>query len=443
MIILTLNCGSSSVKYQVYDWQEKLVIAKGLVERVGTAESVIEHQSRGKEEVTRTQSCPSHKEAIQLMISLLLDRQVGALSDITVIQAVGHRVVHGADRFAKSIIITPDILDMFREVSDLSPLHNPANIMGIEAAQAVLPDVPHCAIMDTAWHQTMPDFAYTYPLPYEWYTDYRVRKYGFHGTSLLYVAKRAAVLLKKKPRETNCISLHIGNGVSANAVKNGISVDTSMGLTPLEGLVMGTRCGDIDPAIPFYIMNKTGLAPKDVETILNKKSGILGVTQKYIDRRDVVSAARTGDPQARLAIDIESYRIKKYIGAYTAALGSVDALVFTAGVGEMNPPIRQKSLEGLESLGIVVDPQKNALSRTRNAETEISAPNSKVRIFVIPTDEEMVMTEDTHALLTGTYDVHTNFTYSFQSPDYRNKLRDEAFIQDCEKSPGLKNIVAG
>jgi len=442
MMILTLNCGSSSVKYQVYDWKERYVTARGMIERVGTPSSVIKHQTSGKPEKEFEKHCPTHKEAISAMIDCLLDPEFGVMKDLGVIGAVGHRVVHGADRFSKSTLIDKEVLDIFKQVSDLSPLHNPANIMGIEAAQALFPNVPHCAVLDTAWHQTMPASSYIYAVPYGWYRDFRVRKYGFHGTSLLYVAKRAAVLLGKKPETTNIISLHIGNGVSANAVKDGVSFDTSMGLTPLEGLVMGTRSGDIDPAIPFFIMNKTGQPGKEVESILNKKSGILGITEKHIDRRDVITGAEKGEEQSKLAIEIESYRLKKYIGAYYAALGHVDAIVFTAGVGEMNPLIRGKCLYGLESMGIVLDREKNALSRTRNAETVISTTSSRVKIFVIPTDEEMVMTEDTYALLKGKYDVHTKFTYSFAEPEYRNKMRDEGLAEDLKKNPKLKDLIA-
>lgn len=441
MIILTLNCGSSSVKYQLFDWERRSVLARGIVERVTTNQSSIKHETSGQPEIRQEHPCPTHREAIALVTRFLLDPEHGAIKDISVIKAVGHRVVHGADRFSKSTIIDDAVLDTFRSVCDLSPLHNPANITGIEAARAVLPDVPHCAVMDTAWHQTMPAHAYTYALPYEWYRSYRVRKYGFHGTSFLYVAKRASVLLGRQPEETNLIIMHIGNGVSANAVAGGVSVDTSMGLTPLEGLVMGTRCGDIDPAIPFFIMQKTNMTPAEMESILNKKSGVLGITERFTDRRDIISAAGSGDKLARLAMEIESYRLKKYIGAYAAALGRVDAVVFTAGVGEMNQPIRGLCLAGLEHLGIIVDPAKNELSRTRNAETEISRPNSPIRIFVIPTDEEMVMTEDTVALLEGRYDVHTHFTYSFQKRDYRNIIRENALRDELAANPALQSII--
>ncbi|MFP4329638.1 MAG: acetate kinase [Alkalispirochaetaceae bacterium] len=441
MIILTLNCGSSSVKYQVYDWESRESLANGVVERVTQPGSRISHKARGVDEIEIEHDCPDHREAITLIMSTLTDPDHGAISDMREIKAVGHRVVHGGEKFKSSVLVDDAVLQEFREIQDLAPLHNPANIMGIEAARKVLPDVPHCAVMDTAWHQTMPAYAYTYALPYEWYEKYGVRRYGFHGTSFLYTAKRAAVLLGKDPFETNLIIAHIGNGASICAVKNGVSVDTSMGLTPLEGLVMGTRSGDIDPAIPFYIMNRTGTTPEELERTLNKKSGVLGISTQYVDRRDIEIAAGKGDEKAQLAIEVESYRIRKYIGAYAAALGRVDAVVFTAGVGERGPLIRQKALEGLEFMGIKLDGERNGRSRTKNAETVISADDSATRIFVIPTDEELVMTEDTYALMAGTYDEHTRFTYSFQDPDYLNKERNGCVDRDFAKIDGLEEIV--
>jgi acetate kinase len=288
----------------------------------------------------------------------------------------------------------------------------------------------------------MPPESYLYAFPYEWYEKYSVRRYGFHGTSFLYTAKRASVLLGKDPFKTNLIICHLGNGSSINAVKDGCSFDTSMGLTPLEGLVMGTRSGDGDLAVPFYVMKKTGMSPDEMEAALNKKSGLLGITGKYTDRRDIQAAAKEGDKRAALAQDIEAYRVRKYIGAYMAALGRVDALVLTAGVGEFASFIRSKILEGLAPLGIKYDPAKNDLARTRNTESRISTGDSAIPIFIIPTDEELVMTEDAYALLAGTYDVHTRFTYSFQSRDYVNKGRAEGLKGDLAKNPSLAELIA-
>lgn len=442
MDILTLNCGSSSVKYQVYDWDRKEVLANGVVERIGQEMSSIEQHSLGKDSYEADAKCPTHREAIKLIVDTLVDPVYGAIENMDSIKAVGHRVVQGGDKFNKSVVIDEAALETFREVANLAPLHNPANIQGIEAAQKILPDVPHCAVMDTAWHQTMPKHAYLYALPYEWYEKYGVRKYGFHGTSFLYVSKRTAVLLGKDPHQINAIICHIGNGASICAVKDGVSVDTSMGLTPLEGLIMGTRSGDFDPAVIFHMIKNSGLSPEEIETQLNKKSGVLGITGKYIDRRDIQEAAKKGDERAELAIQMEVYRLRKYIGAYAVALGRVDALVFTAGVGEMAPAIRRRIIQDLDILGIKADLSKNDMSATRNAETEISATGSKTKIYVIPTDEELVMTEDAHALLNGTYDVHTNFTYSFQDKSYVNKGRDERLQKEIEKNPALAQIVA-
>ena len=441
MVILTLNCGSSSAKYQVYDWDNKVVMANGVVERIGDTGSCITHKAHGKK-IEFESPCPTHKEAIELILKEITDKDVGVIEDMSVIGAVGHRVLHGGDKFTKSVLVTPEVLDTFRSVVDLGPLHMPANIMGIEAAQKVLPNVPHAAVMDTAWHQTMPESSFMYAIPREWYTKYAARKYGFHGTSFLYTAKRAAALLNKAPKDTNLIICHIGNGASCCAVKNGVCYDTTMGLTPLAGLVMGTRSGDLDPALPFYIMRKTGMSLDEMDKALNKKSGLLGITGKYTDRRDVEKGAEEGDPLCKLGQAMEGYRIKKTIGAYAAALGKVDAIVFTAGVGEHSPRIRELATENLEILGIKMDPRKNALSNTSNAETLISADDFKIKIFVIPTDEELVMTEDAYALMKGTYDVHTNFTYSFQSKDYVNKAREEALKKELEKLPELKEILA-
>ena len=308
-IVLSLNCGSSSAKYQVYNWEKRLIMAKGIVERVTVGDSFIKHEVPGREEYVEHHDCPNHKEALALIINMLTSKEHGVLSDISEISAVGHRVVHGGEKFAKSVKITAESLKTFKELCPLAPLHNPPNVQGIEAAMEVLPKVPHIAVMDTAFLQTMPATSYTYAVPYEWYEKYGVRRYGFHGTSHLYVAKRAAVMLKKPPFECNLITCHIGNGVSFTAIKNGVAFDHSMGLTPLEGLVMGTRCGDIDPAIIPFICEKTGMTAQQVEGILNKKSGLLGITGKYTDRRDILRAAEDGDRRAQLAVDLEAYRI--------------------------------------------------------------------------------------------------------------------------------------
>lgn len=419
MDILALNCGSSSVKYQLFDWSKKQVIAKGMVERVTIGDSYIIHEVPGRETYREEYECPDHKIAVQLIVKILTDKEYGVVGDMSEISAVGHRVVHGGEKFASSVLITNDVLDAIKEVQHLAPLHNPPNISGIEAAKANLPDVPHIAIFDTAFHQTIPEHAYTYPVPQEWYNKHGVRRYGFHGTSHLYVSKRAAMMLGKKPEECNVITMHIGNGVSHTAIKNGVSIDTSMGLTPLEGAVMGTRCGDIDPAIPAFIMEREELSPKEIDSILNKKSGILGITGEYTDRRDVIDAAEAGNERCALALEIESYRLKKYIGSYCAILGRLDAIVFTAGVGEMAWLIREKALENLEHMGIKLDKEKNRNTMTRKAETTITTPDSPVKVFVIPTDEELVFTEDVVAILKETYTDHMSFKYSFAEEDFQ------------------------
>lgn len=421
MDILALNCGSSSVKYQLYNWDRKEVVAKGVVERVAIGESFISHEVPGREDYKSEHDCPDHTVAIELIIKTLLNKEIGVVGSMDQISAVGHRVVHGGEKFASSVLIDDAVLEAIKEVQHLAPLHNPPNIMGIEAAKKVLPNVPHVAIFDTAFHQTMPEEAYIYPLPYEWYEKHSVRRYGFHGTSHLYVSKRAAVLLGKDAKDCNIITLHIGNGASHAAIRGGISIDTSMGLTPLEGAVMGTRCGDIDPAIPTFIMEREGYTAKEMDNLLNKKSGLFGITGQYTDRRDIGDGIAAGDKRCKLAQDIEAYRIKKYIGAYMAVLGKVDAIVFTAGVGEMGAEIRQQALEGLEPLGVKVDREKNLKTRTKKAEVEISTPDSPVKVFVIPTDEELVFTEDVVGILEGTYTDHMTFDYSFKSKDYVRK----------------------
>ena len=419
MDILALNCGSSSVKYQLFSWSRKEIIAKGMVERVTVGDSFIIHEVPNRETYREEYECPDHRVAIHLIIKTLTDKLHGVVTSMEEISAVGHRVVHGGEKFTCSVLIDNNVLAAIKEVQHLAPLHNPPNIAGIEAAQSVLPNAPHIAIFDTAFHQTMPSHAYTYPLPYEWYEKHGVRRYGFHGTSHLYVSKRASVLLGKNPKDCNIITMHIGNGVSHSAIQGGISIDTSMGLTPLEGAVMGTRCGDIDPAIPLFIQQQENLSAKEVDSILNKKSGIYGITGRFTDRRDVIEEAEKGDDLCILALDIEGYRLKKYIGSYCAVLGRLDAVVFTAGVGEMGWRIRELALEGLEHIGIILDKEVNKNTMTRKRETMISTPDSPVKVFVIPTDEELVFTEDVVAILEGTYADHMHFDYSFAGKEFQ------------------------
>lgn len=421
MIIMALNCGSSSVKYQLFDWKKKEVVAKGMVERVIVGGSYIEHEMPGRETYKVMKDCHDHRAAIDLVIRVVTDREYGAVQSVSEIAAVGHRVVHGGEKFTCSVEISDEVLNAVKEVQHLAPLHNPPNIEGIEAARSLMPNIPHVAIFDTAFHQTMPKYAYMYAVPFEWYEHHGVRRYGFHGTSHLYVSKRAAALLGKPSSECNIITMHIGNGVSHCAIQNGVSIDTTMGLTPLEGAVMGTRCGDLDPAIPAFMMQTENLSAKEIDSVLNKKSGILGITGRYTDRRDVIEHAAKGDPRCQLALDIEAYRLKKYIGTYLAIIGKLDAIVFTAGVGEMGAAIREKAIEGLEHIGIILDRERNASAMTKKRETLITSDDSPVKVYVIPTDEELVFTEDVVAILEGTYTDHMNFSYSFASQDFVRK----------------------
>ncbi len=440
MIILCLNCGSSSVKYSLFDHANKVNIAVGLIEKVGYNDAVISQEVPGKEKYEKTSPCPDFKTAIQWVLSTLTDKQIGVIKDMTEINAVGHRVVHGGP-LEKSVLITPEVIQLLKDICDLAPLHNPANVLGMEAAIAVMPDIKHIVIADTAWHQAMPAHTYMYALPYAWYEKHKMRRYGAHGTSYLYNAKRAAALLGKDPFDCNLIICHIGNGASVNAVKNGLSYDTSMGLTPLEGLIMGTRCGDFDASVAFQMMEKENISPKEMYNILNKKSGVLGITEKFQDRRDIELAAEKGDARCQLAVDMEGYRIKKYIGAYAAALGRVDAVVFTAGVGERGPIYRELALKDMEYMGIKYDKDRNWAAMTKNAESLISTEDSPVKAFVIPTDEEIVFAEDVAAICNGTYDIHTNFKYSFQEKGYRNSLRDESLKKELKKKPFLKKAI--
>lgn len=441
MVILVLNCGSSSAKYQVYDWDHKKVLSVGVVERIGLEYSTIEQKSPNRPTYNARFSSPTHKEAIELILKMICDETYGVVKDLKEIGAVGHRVLHGGEVFKQSALVDEDTINKLKELIPLGPLHMPANIMGIEAVMSLLPGVPNAIVMDTAFHQTMSQEAFMYALPKEWYTSYNVRRYGFHGTSHLYCSKRASVLLGKSPKKTNVVIAHIGNGASVSAVKNGVCIDTSMGLTPLEGLVMGTRSGDMDPAIMPYIMEHVGMSAKEMDTALNKKSGLFGICG-LTDRRDVEEAKNKGNKDAELAFNMEARRIKKYIGSYMFLLGKVDAIVFTAGVGEFGAGIREAALSSLEEFGVILDKKANALARSRNGEFEISSPKSKVKVYVIPTDEELVITEDAVALMKGTYNNHMEFKYSFASKKYVNKARAANLKTDIEKNPALKKIIA-
>ncbi|MGM0419370.1 MAG: acetate/propionate family kinase [Bacillota bacterium] len=397
MKILVLNSGSSSIKYQLFNMEDENVIAKGIVERIGIEDSLLEHEVDGNEIVIE-EDIPNHGKGIEMVIDALLDDDYGVLENMDEINAVGHRVVHGGEKFANSTRITDEVVAKMEEVSDLAPLHNPPNIAGIKVCQELMPGTPQVGVFDTAFHQSMPAKAYTYALPYEYYKKYGVRRYGFHGTSHRYVAQRAAELLDEPLAESKIITCHLGNGASVAAVKNGKSVDTSMGLTPLEGLVMGTRCGDIDPAIVPFLQEKEDLSSKEIDNIMNKESGLLGISGISNDSRDIQEAAAEGDERAQLAEAVFNYRVKKYIGAYTAAMGGVDAIVFTAGIGENAKEIRAGILEGLEYLGFELDEEAN---NKRGKEIEISQAGSKTKVFVIPTNEELVIARDTAEILSN------------------------------------------
>ena len=441
MVILTLNCGSSSVKYQLYAWEKREVLAVGKVERIGLDRPAISCRGLNRPVYAAETNAPDHRAAIKKIFDILTDPVYGVLTGLEQIDAVGHRVLHGGERIKQSVIVTPGILKDLKALIPLGPVHMPANIMGIEVCQALLPHAVQAVIPDTAWHQTLDQAAYLYTLPYEWYEKYGIRRYGFHGTSYIYCARRAAVLLGKKPEACNLIICHVGNGASVCAVRNGKSVDTSMGFTPLEGIVMGTRAGDMDPAIVTYMQEKLGKTPREMNDILNNESGLLGICGLGGDRRDIQAAIAKGDKRAALAAEMECHRLKKYIGAYRALLGQVDAVVFTAGVGEEITPIREGACKGLESIGICMDYDKNRVARCRNAESCISTADSPIKIFVIPTNEELVMTEDVHALCEGAYSPD-GMRYSFEDPNFTDNARFGAMLQDFRAHPEWREVLA-
>lgn len=398
MKVLVINSGSSSVKYQLIEMDGERVLCRGIAERIGLEGGRLVHRVNEEKHIVERE-LPDHDSALRLVLEALTDEKIGVIKDLSEIDAVGHRVVHGGEKFTGSVLIDEDVIKAIEEVTPLAPLHNPANLMGIKATMKLLPGVPNVAVFDTAFHQTIPPKAYLYAIPYEYYEKYKVRRYGFHGTSHRYVSKRAAEILGRKLEELKIITCHIGNGASIAAVKYGKCVDTSMGFTPLEGLVMGTRCGDIDPAIPFFIMEKEGISPQEMYDVLNKKSGVFGLTKGFSsDMRDIEEAALRGDKTAQLALDIYHYRIAKYVGAYAAAMNGVDAIVFTAGVGENSPITRRDVCSYLEFLGLKLDEKKNE-ETIRGKEGVISTPDSKVAVLVVPTNEELMIARDTKEIV--------------------------------------------
>ena len=400
MNILVINAGSSSLKYQLLNPETGVLLAKGLCERIGIdGKFTYKPQIEGKQILDAVDvAMPTHSEAIQAVLNALVDKDNGVIGSMKEIDAVGHRVVHGGEKFAKSVLITDEVMATIEECNPLAPLHNPANIIGIRACQQLMPGTPMVAVFDTAFHQTMPPVAYTYALPYEYYEQDKVRRYGFHGTSHKYVAQRAAAMLGKKPEELKLISCHLGNGSSVTAVDGGKSVDTSMGFTPLAGLPMGTRAGDLDAGILQYLMNKHGMNIDEMLNVLNKKSGVEGISAISSDFRDLENAEAQGNQRAELALRVFDYSVKKYIGAYAAAMGGVDAVIFTAGVGENGPETRESACAGLEFLGIKIDPEKD---KVRGKEMDVSADDAKVRVLVIPTNEELMIAMDTAAIVKG------------------------------------------
>ena len=396
MKILVLNCGSSSIKYKLFDMTTKEVIAQGGIEKIGLKGSFLKLTLPNGEKKVLEKDIPEHTVGVEFILNTLIHPEYGAIKSLDEINAVGHRMVHGGERFSESVLLNKEVLEAFAACNDLAPLHNPANLKGVNAVSAILPNVPQVGVFDTAFHQTMPDYAYMYAIPYELYEKYGVRRYGFHGTSHRYVSQRVCEFLGVDPKGKKIITCHIGNGGSISAIKDGKCIDTSMGLTPLEGLVMGTRSGDIDAGAVTFIMEKEGLNATGVSNLLNKKSGVLGVSGVSSDMRELEAAVAAGNPKAILAEKMYFYRIKKYIGAYAAALGGVDIILFTGGVGENQANCRSEVCEGLEFMGVKIDLEKN---KVRGEEAIISADDSKVTVAVIPTDEELMIASDTLAIL--------------------------------------------
>ena len=400
MYVLVVNAGSSSLKYQLMDTSTDKLLAKGVCERIGI-DGCIEHKKEDGSKTKREIPMPNHSVAMKIVVDTLTDPKLGCLSDMGEIEAVGHRVVHGGPYFFESCLITPEVLEKLELCRDFAPLHTGPHLMGIRGCSEVMPGVPQVLVFDTAFHQTMPDYAYMYPIPYEMYEKYHIRRYGAHGTSHRYVSIEMAKLLGIPREQTKIITCHIGNGSSISAVKGGKCIDTSMGFTPLDGVEMGTRCGSIDPAIVTYIMKKEGFTPDEMSNFMNKKCGLLGVSGVSSDSREIEEGIKQGNKRCQLAAFILAYQIKKYIGAYTAAMGGLDAVVFTAGMGENNPELRERVCRDMDFFGIKLDAQQNAKAWHQSSSVEISAADSKVKVYVIPTNEELMIAKDTEELVTA------------------------------------------
>ena len=399
MKILVINAGSSSIKYQLIDMESEQVLAKGLCDRIGIAGGNFKHKVEGREDYRLDVQMKNHAEAVQLVLDTLVSKEHGVITSLSEISAVGHRVLHGGEKFSGSVVIDKKVLATIEECCELGPLHNPHNLTGIRACEKLMPGVPQVAVFDTGFHQTMPDYAYLYALPYEYYEKYHIRRYGFHGTSHRYVSMRAAAMLGKKPEELRIVTCHLGNGSSIAAVKNGKCYDTTMGLTPLEGILMGTRCGSIDPAIVPLLMKKENLTPDQIDTIMNKKSGILGLTGGVTsDNRDIEEGARNGNKRYQLIESMLVHQLTKYIGGYAAAMGGVDAIVFAGGIGENNPHYRSRVADNLAFLGVRIDEAMNEKAKRTSVEYDISAPDATVKMLVIPTNEELMIAKDTEEL---------------------------------------------
>ena len=399
MKILVINAGSSSIKYQLIDMESEQVLAKGLCDRIGIAGGNFKHKVEGREDYRLDVQMKNHAEAVQLVLDTLVSKEHGVIASLSEISAVGHRVLHGGEKFSGSVVIDKKVLATIEECCELGPLHNPHNLTGIRACEKLMPGVPQVAVFDTGFHQTMPDYAYLYALPYEYYEKYHIRRYGFHGTSHRYVSMRAAAMLGKKPEELRIVTCHLGNGSSIAAVKNGKCYDTTMGLTPLEGILMGTRCGSIDPAIVPLLMKKENLTPDQIDTIMNKKSGILGLTGGVTsDNRDIEEGARNGNKRYQLIESMLVHQLTKYIGGYAAAMGGVDAIVFAGGIGENNPHYRSRVADNLAFLGVRIDEAMNEKAKRTLVEYDISAPDATVKMLVIPTNEELMIAKDTEEL---------------------------------------------